>query len=270
MKSIDFLTNQGVDVAKSLEVFGDIETYNQTIGDFKAALEEKIPKLTELKDQRDMANYAIVVHSMKSDAKYFGFFDLADIAYKHELASKEGNITFVDNDFDNLMAKANASLELVKQYMEEDGTTSSAPVESENSSGNNEYEITVPTIIVADDSNIVRRFVDKSFKEKYNVISTVDDEETINILNANISNKNVKCLLLDLNMPRKSGYDVLEFMKQKNLFPMIPVSIITGEATKDGIEKAFTYPVVDMLQKPFTEEAVRVLVNKTIESSDWI
>lgn len=275
MKSVDFLTGKGVDIAKALEIFGDIDTYNQTLGDFKSALEEKIPKLEELKNAHDMANYAIVVHSMKSDAKYFGFFNFAEVAYQHEMASKEGNVTFVEEDFNNLITKAKKVLGIVIEYLgtDDEPAQAAAPVEHLDTSpapANDDLKIDKPTIIVADDSNIVRRFVDNSFKEEYNVLSTEDGQYTIDLLNANIGNKNIKCLLLDLNMPRKSGFDVLEFMKQHSLFDMVPVSIITGEASKEGIDNAFKYPVVDMLQKPFTGEDVKNLVNKTIESSDWI
>ena len=40
-----------------------------------------------------MSDYAIEVHSLKSDCKYLGFMKLADISYQHELKSKE-NDTF--------------------------------------------------------------------------------------------------------------------------------------------------------------------------------
>ena len=274
MKSVDFLTGKGVDIAKALEIFGDIDTYNQTLGDFKSALEEKIPKLTDLKQSHDMANYAIVVHSMKSDAKYFGFFNFAEVAYQHEMAAKEGNATFIEEDFDNLINKAKKVLGIVVEYLgTDDSSSEEAKVEhldTKPEPSNDDLKIDKPTIIVADDSNIVRNFVNSSFKDVYNVLSTEDGQYTIDILNANIGNKNIKCLLLDLNMPRKSGFDVLEFMKEHSLFDMVPVSIITGEASKEGIDNAFKYPVVDMLQKPFTGEDVKNLVTKTIESSDWI
>ena len=42
-----------------------------------------------------MKNYAIFAHSLKSDAKYFGFTKLAELAYNHEMASKQENIDFV-------------------------------------------------------------------------------------------------------------------------------------------------------------------------------
>lgn len=274
MKSVDYLTGKGVDIAKALEIFGDIDTYNQTLGDFKSALEEKIPKLTNLKQSHDMANYAIVVHSMKSDAKYFGFFNFAEVAYQHEMAAKEGNATFIEEDFDNLINKAKKVLGIVVEYLgTDDGAGEETKVEhldTKPEPSNDNLKIDKPTIIVADDSNIVRNFVNSSFKDVYNVLSTEDGQYTIDILNANIGNKNIKCLLLDLNMPRKSGFDVLEFMKEHSLFDMVPVSIITGEASKEGIDNAFKYPVVDMLQKPFTGEDVKNLVTKTIESSDWI
>ena len=32
--NVDFLKENGIDVEKSLELFGDIETYNDTIGEF--------------------------------------------------------------------------------------------------------------------------------------------------------------------------------------------------------------------------------------------
>ena len=83
MKSIKFLEEKGVDIKKSLELFGDEKTYDETIGEFLVGIHTKINSLIKLMEQKDLANYAITAHSMKSDAKYFGFFGLADIAYKH-------------------------------------------------------------------------------------------------------------------------------------------------------------------------------------------
>lgn len=36
-----------------------------------------------------MANYAIEVHALKSDSKYFGFTRLAELALDQEMKSKE-------------------------------------------------------------------------------------------------------------------------------------------------------------------------------------
>ena len=34
MYDVNFLVSNGVDVNKSLELFGDIDTYNETVGEF--------------------------------------------------------------------------------------------------------------------------------------------------------------------------------------------------------------------------------------------
>ena len=78
----------------------------------------------------------------------------------------------------------------------------------------------------------------------------------------------IVAILLDLNMPRKDGFAVLDYMKQNNLFEKIPVSIISGDSSKETIERAFTYPIVDMLEKPFSDKSVKVIVDKTIWFKD--
>ena len=117
MRDIEFLKINGVDVDKSLELFGDIETYNDTIGEFLVGANEKLPKIKYYKDMKDMANYAILVHSLKSDAKYFGFTKLADLAYQHELKSKENDSNFVLNNFEELNTEFKRVLEVVNNYV---------------------------------------------------------------------------------------------------------------------------------------------------------
>ena len=45
MMDISFLKDNGVDVDKSLELFGDMNTYNSTVGDFLVGASDKVPKL---------------------------------------------------------------------------------------------------------------------------------------------------------------------------------------------------------------------------------
>ena len=66
-----------------------------------------------------MPNYAILVHAMKSDSKYLGFMDLADIAYKHEMASKENNVSFVNENYEQLKREALKIYNITKEYIGE-------------------------------------------------------------------------------------------------------------------------------------------------------
>lgn len=266
MRDIEFLKNNGVDVDKSLELFGDIETYNDTIGEFLVGANEKLPKIKYYKDMKDMANYAILVHSLKSDAKYFGFTKLADLAYQHELKSKENDYYFVYENFDSLMQEANRMVSLVKQYMGQEPVNNNQPVQTTNNVNINAMGevFSEKTILVADDSNIVRNFVKKIFDNEYKVAAAQDGKEAIDIINANAENDNIVAVLLDLNMPKLDGFAVLENMQSNNLLYKIPVSIISGDSSKETINKAFTYKIVDMIQKPFNESDIKRVVEKTI------
>ena len=79
---------------------------------------------------------------------------------------------------------------------------------------------------------------------------------------------NIKAMLLDLNMPKVDGFAVLEYMKKNDLFDKIPVSIISGDSSRETIQKAFTYPIVDMLEKPFNEQTIRTVLQKTLWSKE--
>lgn len=256
MKDVNILVSNGVNVEKSLELFGDMETYNDTLNDFLSEVENKLVKIKSFKEIADMANYAILVHSLKSDAKYFGFEKLAELAYNHEMESKANNMYYVTDHYDELMTEANRIVALVKQYM---GISSGATIQAEVKP----LEIKDKTILVVDDSNVVRNFVCKIFNNEYDVLIANDGAEALEIIKSNVDDKIVG-ILLDLNMPNVDGFQVLDYFKENNLFNRIPVAIITGEGTQANVQRAYQYPIIDMLQKPFNEVNVKNIVNKLI------
>ena len=88
-------------------------------------------------------------------------------------------------------------------------------------------------------------------------------------MNIFFSNNFIKAMLLDLNMPKVDGFAVLEYMKKNDLFDKIPVSIISGDSSRETILKAFTYPIVDMLEKTFNEQTIRTVLQKTLWSNEF-
>ena len=59
MDDIEYLKNNGVDVETSIELLGDIESYNETMQEFLNLYQEKLSKLKEYKDEGDLENYSI-------------------------------------------------------------------------------------------------------------------------------------------------------------------------------------------------------------------
>ena len=259
MKDVNILTNNGVNVNKALELFGDMATYDDTLKDFLSEIDEKLANIKKYKETGDMANYAILVHSLKSDSKYFGFEKLAELAYNHEMESKANNMYYVTDHYDELMTEANRILSVVKQYMGVQTGTFQQTVKP--------VIVKDKNILVVDDSNVVRNFVYKIFNNEYEVLIANDGKEAIDILNSNVDDKIVG-VLLDLNMPNVDGFAVLDYFKNANLFNRIPVAIITGEGSEENVKRAYTYPIVDMLQKPFNEVNVKNIVDKLIMIHD--
>ncbi len=117
-------------------------------------------------------------------------------------------------------------------------------------------------IIVADDSMIVKNIVEKAIDDEYMVLKASNGKEAIK----HITDKKYEIIgmLLDLNMPESDGFMVLNYFKNNNLFKKYPIVIISGDDTKETIEKAFTYDIVDMLNKPFSKDNINNMVNKIL------
>ena len=112
-----YLVDNGIDYNKGVELFGDITTYKEMLSDWYKDSLNKFKKIKELLDNKDMQNYSVEVHSLKSDAKYFGMNRLAEISLDHELKSKENDTDYVINNFKELEKEFNRVIEIVGKYL---------------------------------------------------------------------------------------------------------------------------------------------------------
>lgn len=117
-------------------------------------------------------------------------------------------------------------------------------------------------IVVADDSMIIKNIIEKSLKDEYVVLKASNGKEAVHHL---VENKyDIIGMFLDLAMPDYDGFVVLDHFKKNKLFKRCPIVIISGDDTKKTIERAFTYNIVDMLNKPFNSTNIKSMVNKMI------
>ena len=109
------------------------------------------------------------------------------------------------------------------------------------------------SILIVDDSSMIRNYLERIFINDYNIIMAVDGNDAIEKIQQNLSKLNI--ILLDLVMPKADGFFVLEHIQKYNVD--IPVIIISGDTSKESIEKAFDYGVVDMIKKPFDSDIIK-------------
>lgn len=250
MYDTNILIENGVNLKQSLELFGDIATYNDNLDEFLKDVEDKVKKLGKYKEYADMANYAILVHSIKSDAKYFGFDHLAELALNHEKESKDNNMYYIYDNYDELIKEIDRITNLVKRYLGLDYEKVEI-LEENNIHPNN-------AILVVDDSNVISNFITKIFNNEYEVIVANDGQEAIDKLS--IMSNSIRAMLLDLNMPNVDGYEVLKFMKTNDFFKKINVAIISGTDSSKILETTRDYPIKAILEKPFNETNIKRVV----------
>ena len=113
-----YLEENGVDVNHGLELLGDMEMYNSTMSDFVSEVSNKWDDIVKSKNNNDIEQYSILVHSLKSDCKYLGFMKLADIAYEHELKSKDKDYKYIEDHFNELENEFNKVYRIASKYVE--------------------------------------------------------------------------------------------------------------------------------------------------------
>ena len=237
----NYLNENGVDLEGALNLLGDMSFYNKTLEAFLEENRDRVPNIEKFREECNMSDYSILVHSLKSDAKYLGFNELADIAFVHETASK-------NNDIETINARSKELFDCITKY--------SNIAQTYLNNGHRPKKI-----IVADESPVISNVVKKAFEGKYEVLVASNGGETINLVQNNIY-EDIIGLILDLNMPGVDGFAVLDYFQFNDLFSKVPVFIITGEVEEEKIKRAKTYDIMDVIAKPFTFESVREAMKK--------
>lgn len=119
------------------------------------------------------------------------------------------------------------------------------------------------TILIAEDVEINRSILKEMFEEQYEVAEAEDGQVAIDYLKEN--GDKVACLLLDLVMPVKTGFDVMEFMKEEGMMASIPIILITGDNSKETEETAYNYGASDVIYKPYIERVVMRRVKNVVD-----
>lgn len=112
----NFLVSNGVDVEKGIENTMDFETYDEILLDFCSTFPQEVNKFNEFKIAGDMVNYEIIVHALKSNCRTLGFISTGEMFYQHELASKQGDINYVNEHYQELLNEVNRVYQILMTY----------------------------------------------------------------------------------------------------------------------------------------------------------
>jgi two-component system response regulator VicR len=100
-------------------------------------------------------------------------------------------------------------------------------------------------LLVEDDPFLSNILMMKLQKEGLNVIHAVDGDDALTKLNEG----NYEMVLLDLILPKKNGFEVLEAMRKDSRFENTPVIIVSNLGQDSDMEKARSLGVIDYIVK---------------------
>ena len=117
-------------------------------------------------------------------------------------------------------------------------------------------------ILIAEDEAILSTLLEKKLiEEGYQIFVAEDGEKTMEILNK----EEVDLLLLDIIMPKKSGFEVMEEMKKDSKLSKIPIIIISNSGQPVELSKIKELGAKDWLIKTeFSPQEVVEKVKKQI------
>ncbi|WP_026261924.1 response regulator [Spirosoma aerolatum] len=115
------------------------------------------------------------------------------------------------------------------------------------------------TILIADDDTDDRLFMDKALRQSgyaHNIQFVEDGEELMEYLRreGRYNEKNApwpNLLILDLNMPRKNGFQALSEIKDDPKLRRLPVVVMTTSTADEDVLKTYNLGVNSFVTKPF-------------------
>jgi CheY-like chemotaxis protein/phosphoribosyl 1,2-cyclic phosphodiesterase len=119
-------------------------------------------------------------------------------------------------------------------------------------------------LIVDDDPSLVRYVEAALRKDKYEIFSALNGEQAIQLA----LDEQPDLILLDVMMPKLSGYEVARLLREKPEFQDTPIIMFTARAEEDDIVRSFESGVDDYIGKPAKPSLLRSRVRHWLMRSE--
>jgi two-component system chemotaxis response regulator CheY len=117
------------------------------------------------------------------------------------------------------------------------------------------------TVLVVDDSRIMRNIVKNTFSEMHIPCQFVEAGNGVEALQQ-VENQNIDLVLLDWNMPELSGIDFLKKVRSMEEYKTLPIIMVTSEAAKYNVIEALKSGATDYIIKPINEKVFAEKISK--------
>src|ERR1043166_1667658 len=156
----------------------------------------------------------------------------------------------------------------------ENGGSHTAKTLSETASGNHavdydhHYEaLRDATVVMVDDEpttiDVLQAFLENEGYRRF--VTTSDSTRAMEL----ITNQHPDVVLLDLNMPEVSGFDILRLMRAHNRLRHVPVIVLTSSNDSETKLKALQLGATDFLAKPVDPSELALRLRNTLAAKAY-
>jgi signal transduction histidine kinase/DNA-binding response OmpR family regulator len=118
-----------------------------------------------------------------------------------------------------------------------------------------------PILLIVEDNEDMRRYINKIFADQYQIIEAVNGKEGINRAEEVIPD----LIISDVMMPEMDGYKFCEHVKSNEKTSHVPVILLTAKADHESKLTGLETGADDYLYKPFHAEELKLIVRNRIE-----
>ncbi|MFP3854186.1 MAG: response regulator transcription factor [Anaerolineales bacterium] len=117
-------------------------------------------------------------------------------------------------------------------------------------------------ILVAEDERDIRELINFTLRLRgYEVVLARDGEEALELA----LKEHPDLVLLDIRMPRMSGYEVCQLIKDNEATKHIPVVFLTAKGQESEVQQGMKAGATDYILKPFSPDTLVERLQKHLE-----
>jgi CheY-like chemotaxis protein len=122
-----------------------------------------------------------------------------------------------------------------------------------------------PLVLVVDDAPEIRELVIMSLEDEFEMVYAVDGQDGLE----RIQELEPDLVLLDVMMPRKTGYELCSELKLTTKFKSLPVLMLSARGNKQHVKQGLYAGADDYLAKPFDPEELLLRSRALLRRSGW-
>ncbi len=257
----------GIDTEIAMERFSGMEDiYRDTFELFYKKIIKECEAMSGFLNSENLHRFSISVHAMKTTLATVGAMNLSEIAFKLEIASKNGDIGYCKDVFPSFKASLlslrgqlsgifpNAKIvSAEKEAADEAYLLENMPMLSDTIVPNER------SILAVDDTEFFLRTL-KSILQgtHYKLTCTTSGSKALKFLQKTHPN----LFILDIDMPDMNGYELAQKIRASG--QTAPIIFLTGNPTRESVEKALRLGATDFIAKPICRAQVLARITKFI------